>query len=44
MAAEDYTSYNDEVKTNNKSTINGYVREIEKKSFLNHSFYRNIKC
>ena len=42
MAAEEGKSYNEEVKSKNKSTINGYIREIENKSFRNHSFYRAI--
>ena len=35
-------SYNEQVKIKNKAVVNGYVREIEKKSFSNHTFYRTI--
>ena len=42
MATTKQQSYNEQVKSRNKSTINGYIREIEGKSFSNHSFYRNI--
>ena len=34
--------YNDQMKKKDKLAVNGYVREIEDKSFKNHSFYRNI--
>ena len=35
-------SYNDKVELNDKSTVNGYIRKVENKSFRNHSFYRTI--
>ena len=34
--------YNQKMKTKHKSTIDGYIRAEERKSFSNHSFYRNI--
>ena len=42
MSTKNSQNYNDAIKSTNKSTINGYIREIEKKSFSNHSFYRTI--
>ena len=35
-------SYNDKIKKADKSSVNGYIREIERKSFSNESFYKTI--
>ena len=42
MASLQPYSYNNLIKNKNKKSVDGYVREIEKKSFQNHPFYRNI--
>ena len=44
MTTERTVSYNDEIKAKDKTTINGYIREIENNVFLsdNNSFYKNI--
>ena len=35
-------SYNDAIKRRDKSSVNGYIREVENESFSNHSFYKEI--
>ena len=42
MALESEESYNEQIIKRDKSSVNGYIREIEAKSFSNNSFYRTI--
>ena len=43
MATDNSQSYNDQIKRKDKSAVNGYIREIEDKSFSNKdSFYKTI--
>ena len=37
-----YESYNEHVKKKDKSTVDGYIRDVEVKLFANHSFYTAI--
>ena len=42
MAVKKEESHNDGIKRRDESGVNGYIREIEKNSFSNHAFYKEI--